>query len=597
MKNKKIKKYSSILLAGLVFTSPLINNNFVKAESVAVNDNVNVNYNNNNGVGVLTLNAKNNIKNIVVRATLGGKTLVNTYSDLYKGKELTINYKKEDFSNNKVLPHTSVVRENVQIADFLGSEEIKIEIVYEYNNEDRVVLKDKNTQNSKKLEKDSKLSEIIGNESLENNKQNDEKLEKDTKPETTTNNETLENSDQNNINDKQEELSLDSVVEIKDAGLKKFLLDNFYKYEGIDIESGIEGEYVFKLVDNNYRKSAEEKEILVRDLLQLEQLSLQGYYDFFAFMNAESEEEIEALKLEVRDLSGLEVAKNLKLLSISSHDTENKFSPNGLKDITKLEKLQNLELLRLSHNAIEDISVVTKLPKLKKLYLSHNLITNIEPLANMTNLEKLDLSKNDIRDISSLINLTNLKELTLRDAGISSIDATKNMTNMEILEIRENNINNIEVLSNFSKLKEILLDSNNVNDFTVLDNLKELIYVSSGNQAINSKGEQLVTSKNFERESSYTGLNNVIQGDVTVQSSVEGINISLNETKDKLNITLTDQYVTENNNKKTTFDITYVAKNKFKFLGNYEEFEYKENNVTLDLQITDNNSEEKPNQP
>lgn len=378
----------------------------------------------------------------------------------------------------------------------------------------------------------------------------------------------------------------EKIVNFKDQGLKKFILDNLHSYNGEDKTAGIDGEYDFKLLDTNYRKPKSETEIFIKDMEQIEAIGIRGYYDFEAYSNAESEEEIEKLKLEVTDLTGLEYAKNLKMLSISSHDVEASFSPNALKDISILQELKNLELLRLSHNAITDITPISKLTNLKKLYISHNLIENISSLANMNNLTALDVSRNNIKDINAISNLTNLTELTIVDTKIDNIDATQNMLQLQRIDLRENNVSDISILSNVASLKEVFFDKNKIKDFTPLTNLNNIKYVSSGHQTIELNDEIAVNSRTFEIDSVFRGFSNVVQEAITIESDVQGVNVTLNKDTNKLAIELTDEFVTQNNNSIITLNLTFKATNKYEFYWSYEDFEYHLNNVKLNINIT-----------
>ena len=83
----------------------------------------------------------------------------------------------------------------------------------------------------------------------------------------------------------------------------------------------------------------------------------------------------------------------------------------GIKDLTGLEFAANLTTLTLG-NYIEDVSPLAGLTNLTALYLVGN-ITDISPLAGLTKLKELTLDHNDIADISPLAGLTNLTRLWL----------------------------------------------------------------------------------------------------------------------------------------------------------------------------------------
>ena len=538
----KNKKAVITMLASILLINPVNNiTKGVSSQTTFENKSLVASYDK----GVLKLNEKQDLKNIVIKATYNGVVLTIVKDGINQGEELTLTFTEEMF-NKKLLPNTATVRESVVLEGQLNDKKITFEISYSY--EENSLL-------------ENQVNNISTNQSENiNTTQEKPKVEK-------------------------EEESKDKVVKFEDEGLKKFILDNLHAYNGEDKEAGIPGEYDFKLVDSSYRKSKDETEIYIKDMEQIEAIGIRGYYDFEAYSNAESEEEIEKLKLEVKDLSALQYAKNLKMLSVSSHDVEQSFSPNGLKDISILKNLQNLELLRLSHNAISDISVLSNMPNLKKLYLSHNLIENISPVANLTNLTALDFSRNNVKDISSIANLTGLTELTIVDTKISTIEPIKNMTKLERLDIRENNISDISILSKFTNLTDVLFDKNQIADFRTLGNLTNLVYVSSGGQKITVSEEVSVNSKTFEIDSLFKGFENLVQDQITVESNIPGVNITFNKETNKLLFELTDEFVAQNNNSTVQLELVVKATNKYEFLFSYEDFEYYLNNVQLKLNI------------
>ena len=107
---------------------------------------------------------------------------------------------------------------------------------------------------------------------------------------------------------------------------------------------------------------------------------------------------------QIETLTGLEYAKNLKVLILNN---------NPIQDLTSLSSLTQLELLQLPGVPINDLTPIKNLTQLKELSLSFCGIRDIGPLANLTQLIVLILSGNDIVDVSPLANLTVLEELWL----------------------------------------------------------------------------------------------------------------------------------------------------------------------------------------
>ena len=148
---------------------------------------------------------------------------------------------------------------------------------------------------------------------------------------------------------------------------------------------------VVEIPDPNLRQALREALALPDEIpiTQLDMLQLTG----FAAEGAQ-----------IETLTGLEYAKNLKVLILNN---------NPIQDLTPLSSLTQLELLQLPGVPINDLTPIKNLTQLKELSLSFCGIRDISPLANLTQLIVLILSGNDIVDVSPLANLTALEELWL----------------------------------------------------------------------------------------------------------------------------------------------------------------------------------------
>ena len=107
----------------------------------------------------------------------------------------------------------------------------------------------------------------------------------------------------------------------------------------------------------------------------------------------------------------------------------------SIKNLSGIEYAKNLTYLDLGVNEISDISGLGGLPKLRVAHLSTNKISNISALSGLTKLEILDLSINQISDVSALNGLTNLQILHLNQNEISDISALSGLTNLIDLDL------------------------------------------------------------------------------------------------------------------------------------------------------------------
>ena len=99
---------------------------------------------------------------------------------------------------------------------------------------------------------------------------------------------------------------------------------------------------------------------------------------------------LEVRETKIRDLTGLELATNLKDL---------KLVENGIVDVSALSSLTNLTELNLGGNSISDLSPVAGLTNLTELLLGNNNISDISPLVENTGLgsgDTVDLRGNPL---------------------------------------------------------------------------------------------------------------------------------------------------------------------------------------------------------
>ena len=177
----------------------------------------------------------------------------------------------------------------------------------------------------------------------------------------------------------------------------------------------------------------------------------------------------------IENLSGIEFAKNLKILDLSN---------NNIREIKPISALTSLEELNLSDNNIEDITSIKYLKNLKKLNLSnvvrnlnqeteiaesndlnentYNSIKNISAISGLSNLVVLNLSNNEISDITPLFNLKNLKNLNLSGNAISDISDINKLCILDSLNLSNQVIivNKVKVIGQDLSLKYSIKDEN-----------------------------------------------------------------------------------------------------------------------------------------
>ena len=108
----------------------------------------------------------------------------------------------------------------------------------------------------------------------------------------------------------------------------------------------------------------------------------------------------------IRDLTGLEFAINLKILSLKR---------NEISKLTPLSRLTKLEYLDIGDNNVSNLSPITNLTNIKQLNLGDtNPITDLSPIANLHNIEVISIGKVVLlKDISVLAGMENLREVLM----------------------------------------------------------------------------------------------------------------------------------------------------------------------------------------
>ena len=177
----------------------------------------------------------------------------------------------------------------------------------------------------------------------------------------------------------------------------------------------------------------------------------------------------------IRDLTGLEYAYNLKTLHLHGND---------ITDVVLLTGLTQLEQLYLYNNSIIDVVPLATLTKLKSLNLENTSIIDVAPLTGLTQLEQLYLYNNSIIDIVPLATLTKLKSLGLSGNGITDVTPLTELTQLETLLLEYNSIVDIAPLTTLTKLKSLGLSGNGIADVTPLTELTQLVSLSLGGNSI-----------------------------------------------------------------------------------------------------------------
>ena len=186
--------------------------------------------------------------------------------------------------------------------------------------------------------------------------------------------------------------------------------------------------------------------------------------------------QLEAPNADIRDLTGIEFATNLRELNLGEENVSGTdVNSNAVSDLSPLAGLTNLIALDLNNNSISDLSPLAGLTHLTtSLDLNDNLISDLSPLAGLVNLIHLQLGNNLISDLSPLADLTKLDRLWLYGNLISDLSPLAGLVTLTTLHLQVNSVSNLSPLTGLIRLVELDLYCNPVSDISPLAELTNL---------------------------------------------------------------------------------------------------------------------------
>ena len=236
--------------------------------------------------------------------------------------------------------------------------------------------------------------------------------------------------------------------------------------------------------------------ITAEDMLKLTELDADAEGGFQALVDS----------AKISDLTGLEYAENLVVLSLWANHIKDASPLKGLKNLTELnlesnylladvsplQGLKNLEELNLGGNDIVDINPLAGLKNLQRLWLQENELVDVSPLEGLENLQRLDLSNNEIVDVSPLEGLKKLQTLWLEKNEIVGISPLKGLRILNQLHLDNNKLVDISPLKGLKNLRWLYLNDNYIVDVSPLEELKNLRKLDLTNNPLSYKSKNLI---------------------------------------------------------------------------------------------------------
>jgi internalin A len=155
----------------------------------------------------------------------------------------------------------------------------------------------------------------------------------------------------------------------------------------------------------------------------------------------------------------------------------------GLRDLTGLESAKNLKVLVLRDNLIQDVSPLSDLPHLQKLDLSGNKITSLSPFSGLS-IKKMEDEVDQIR--MKLANYRTPKD-EIAELVISLSEVVERLKRgpwqLQELSLANNRLLGLSGISNLSGLRFLNVSGNSLIDLEGVGSLKNLTtFYAHGNQ-------------------------------------------------------------------------------------------------------------------
>ena len=253
-----------------------------------------------------------------------------------------------------------------------------------------------------------------------------------------------------------------------------FPLASLTKLTEVDIEIPTSPRQVVSIPDPKLA-AAVRKALGLGPNVRITQQAMQGLTELYAY------------KRQITNITGLEHATQLKILSLWNNQisdlrpltgltrlTSLDIRNNQISDLRTLTGLTRLTRLDMGTNRISDITPLTELTQLRRLYFGRNQIRSLQPLARLAQLRELYSVSNQINDITPLARLAQLRKLVLWGNQISDISPLTKLKNLSYLDLGANHISSIQALAGLTELTELYFGGNKVTDITPLKNLTKL---------------------------------------------------------------------------------------------------------------------------
>ena len=193
----------------------------------------------------------------------------------------------------------------------------------------------------------------------------------------------------------------------------------------------------------------------------------------------------------IRDLEGLEAARNLTMLDLQSNRLANVAFPNGLTNLNFLDLsfnpltncsfpggLANLSGLIMESSELAGLTLPAGLSALNALLLHGNRLISLNLPSDLTGLDFLDVSGNGLTNLNLPSGLNAVTVLEAWGNQLTSLTLPTDMTNLIVLDLFFNQLTNVTLPANLRTLGTLDLDGNNLSRFALPPNLVRLAHLN-----------------------------------------------------------------------------------------------------------------------
>ncbi|AUX72036.1 leucine-rich repeat domain-containing protein [Erwinia pyrifoliae] len=185
---------------------------------------------------------------------------------------------------------------------------------------------------------------------------------------------------------------------------------------------------------------------------------------------------LRALDKDISDLSGLEYAENLQLVT---------FTGNNITSLEPLKNLNQLYSVGFAYNPNLKMEEILKLEHITELDLSGNQYTGAEfdRLEKYSDMTVLWLNSCQLNSVSFMSGMNKLVQLQIQNNNLTNIDALNSRWLIGIWATN-NRITSLKNVVNLSGLKRLWLDNNQLTDLDWLNKLDNVSHVYASNNKI-----------------------------------------------------------------------------------------------------------------